>query len=134
MGQAKNRGTKEQRIAAAVAAGRHAGAPERTKPYANRMPLTTPMLNYLWGQFKVVGDRTINEIRSEALLAQKAAQARRFAESQQASAQNLVDEKTFKTNARVIEEMIKGPAQAELLQLDSGIDQGAKDLMDMLHG
>ncbi len=129
MGQAKNRGTREERVQAAVAAGRKAGAPERTKPYRNVMPLGTSMLAYLWGNFKVVGDRTINEIRAEALMVQKAAAARRAAEEQTAAYQGTANMKQMESNASIIEQMIKGPAQASLFS--GNVDTS---VMDMING
>lgn len=115
MGQAKNRGTKEQRVEAAVAAGRKAGAPERTEPYQNRMRKTTPALDRLWPLFKPFAgnDKTIAEIRHEAVVSQRALAAKRFAESQMANASGMANDEAMKNNATVIEGMAHDPAQAQ---------------------
>jgi hypothetical protein len=127
MGQAKLRGTKEQRVKAALDAGRVIDR-QRTKPYRNVMPRGTSMLEYLWGQFKVVGDRTINEIRAEAVMVQKAAAARRAAQEQTAAYQGTANESQMKSNAQVIEEMLKGPARAP--SLSSDVDTSVMDLIN----
>jgi hypothetical protein len=81
VGQATNRGTREERIAQAQAAGRKPGAPERTKPYQFRMPRSTPALDKLWPLFKpfVNSDKTIGEIRAEAVAEQQRLAAEREA-------------------------------------------------------
>lgn len=127
MGQAKNRGTREERVNAALSAGRVIDR-QRTEPYRNRLPIGTSMLNYLWGQFKVVGDRTINEVRAEALMVQKAAAARRAAQEQTAAHQGIVNQSQMTSNAKVIEEMLKGPATAP--SLASGVDTSVMDLIN----
>lgn len=82
MGQAKNRGTREERVAQAQVAGRKPGAPERTSQYAFRMPLSTPALDKLWPLFKPFAnsEKTISEIRAEAIAQQKALAEKRIEE------------------------------------------------------
>lgn len=77
MGQAKNRGTREERVQQAIEAGRTRVQPERQ--YKFRMPLSTPALDRLWPLFKPFAnsDITIAEIRAQAVAEQKAAAARR---------------------------------------------------------
>ena len=72
MGDAKRRGSFEQRKAEAIAAKRRPGMPERTEPYKQYLRLSTPALDYMWRQFRAVGDKTLGEIHAE-IEAQRAA-------------------------------------------------------------
>jgi hypothetical protein len=70
MGEAKRRGTREERMASAV--------PKERKPdreYKQMLPYTNSALNYLWSNFKVFGDTTIGEVRAQAIKAQAEARA-----------------------------------------------------------
>ena len=62
MGQAKQRGTRDERIAAA--------SPRTPKPdrrYRYYMPLSTAALDYLWQRYKVgKNDETVAEIIAKA--------------------------------------------------------------------
>lgn len=70
MGEAKRRGTREECVAQAIAAGRT--KVEKERQYRPRMPLVTSALLYLWQHFKIgVDDKTIAEFRAEALAEQK---------------------------------------------------------------
>lgn len=84
MGQARNRGTREERVAQAQAAGRKPGAPERTTSYAPRPVIRTPMLDHLWNQYKIIGDVTVGEIRAQAIAEQQRLAAERAAQEQTA--------------------------------------------------
>lgn len=77
MGQARQRGTREQRMAEAQAAGRRPGAPERTKPYRRFVKLSTPMIDYLERQYKVLGDLTVGELRADVARQRRELQAAR---------------------------------------------------------
>jgi hypothetical protein len=66
MGEAKRRGTYEERVAAATPR-----VPKPDRQYRPRMPLYTSALLYLWQQFKVgIDDKTIAEFRAEAVAEQ----------------------------------------------------------------
>lgn len=62
MGEAKKRGTREERIAAT---GPRPPKPERSYKYV--MPISTPALDYLWQRYKVgKNDETVAEIIAKA--------------------------------------------------------------------
>jgi hypothetical protein len=87
MGEAKRRGTRDERVAAAVA--RNATNPPAVKPdreYKYRLPYRNRVLDYLWLQFRVGTDnKTIGELRAEAV-AEKDRLARLRAETEVANA------------------------------------------------
>jgi len=70
MGEAKRRGTRDERVAAAT--------PKAAKPapeYKYKLPYRNSALDFLWGHFKVgPSEETINELRARAVAEQKAAQ------------------------------------------------------------
>ena len=81
MGEAKLRGTFEERKAAAIA--RNGGLP-RTKPerrYQYRMPTITSALEFLWPRFRAgKNGETVGELQAQAqaakMMAEEAAKAR----------------------------------------------------------
>lgn len=75
MGEAKNRGTREERIAAATSRVKQDPQYRYTLPYRNKA------LDFLWGQFRVTEDKTINDVRAEAVKAQEDARAKREADT-----------------------------------------------------
>lgn len=74
MGEAKRRGTFEERRNQAVNAGRFQQRPEPT--YQRRPYLTTDLLDWLFGQFKVEGERTVREERTRITTLLKAERSR----------------------------------------------------------
>lgn len=72
MGEAKRRGTPEERKAAAA---------PRVKPdhpgYRRMIPYRNSALDRLWGQFKMRDDMTVNEMVTKARADQAASAARR---------------------------------------------------------
>ena len=76
MGEAKRRGTREERIAAAPPLA------EKPEPQYRRLPpYTNRALDFLWGQFRIGdGEMTVNDIRAEAVAKQKELAAKRAAE------------------------------------------------------
>lgn len=67
MGEAKRRGTREERSAAATPKPK---APERE--YVQQIPYTNSALQYLWGNFKMFDNMTVNEFHAAAKAKQKA--------------------------------------------------------------
>ena len=76
MGEAKRRGTFEERKAAATPKG-----PKPDPQYKPMLVYRNKALDYLWGMFRVFGDTTINDVRQQALKAQADARAAKEAPS-----------------------------------------------------
>lgn len=75
MGEAKRRGSREERVAAAKP---KPPAPERQ--YQPRLAYSNKALNFLWGQYRVGAEgKTVAELRAEAIAEQKRLAAEREA-------------------------------------------------------
>jgi hypothetical protein len=72
MGDAKRRGSFEQRKAEAIEAGRTPGTPERTTPYKRYLKLSTPALDFLEIRYIVLDGKTIGELQAEIAAQRKA--------------------------------------------------------------
>lgn len=67
MGEAKQRGTREERIAKAAPK-----APKPDRQYVRYLPYSNDALDFLWSRFKWQGDKTVAETMEEARKAKEA--------------------------------------------------------------